>query len=169
MTLLSDTRTASRSRAAHAETTRFCSRCGTADDGPAGRPELRRRVCGRCGMGVMLAAPRDALPGPSAAFLVVTAELAVSAVSRGGDKIFGEEGELLGSHLLALVTSPLGGEHLEHYVVRATERRRETVVLPVRLVADDAPRVGTLSARVATCSSPRAALVAVEPSGFGIR
>jgi hypothetical protein len=154
---------------ARSDTIRFCSRCGTPDHGPSGRPELRRRVCDRCGMGVMLTSLSDALPGPSAAFIVVTAELAVSAVSRSGDKLFGEEGELMGSHLLSVVTSPLGGEQLEHHVVRATERRRETVTLPVRLVPEDAPKVGTMSARIATCASPRAALIAVEPGGFGIR
>ena len=101
--------------------------------------------------------------------MVVTAEMAVSAVSRSGDKLFGEEGELSGSHLLAIVTCPLGDDQLEHHVRRAAVSRCETVALPVRLLSDDAPRVGTLSARIATCDSPRAALVAVEPSGFGIR
>jgi hypothetical protein len=120
-------------------------------------------------MGVMLTSAGDALPGPGAAFMVVTAELAVSAVSRSGDKLFGEEGELTGSHLLAIITSPLGDDQLEQHVRRATQRRCETVALPVRLVSEDAPRVGTLSARIATCDAPRAALVAVEPSGFGIR
>ena len=151
------------------ETIRFCSRCGGPDEALPGRPELRRRVCERCGMGVMLTAPGDALPGAGAAFMVVTAELAVSAVSRSGDKVFGEEGELTGSHLLALVTSPLGDEQLEHHVRRAALSRTETVALPVRLVPEDAPAVGTLSARIASCGPPHAALVAVEPSGFGIR
>ena len=151
------------------ETIRFCSRCGGPDDALPGRPELRRRVCERCGMGVMLTASSDALPGAGAAFMVVTAELAVSAVSRSGDKVFGEEGELTGSHLLSIVTCPLGDDQLEGHVRRATERRRDTLSLPVRLLSGDAPKVGTLSARIATCGPPRAALVAVEPSGFGIR
>ena len=150
-------------------TIRFCSRCGGPDDTLLGRPELRRRVCERCGMGVMLNSSSDALPGPGAAFMVVTAELAVSAVSRSGDKVFGEEGELTGSHLLALVTSPLGDDQLEQLVRRAARSRAETVALPVRLVPEDAPPVGTLSARIASCGPPHAALVAVEPSGFGIR
>jgi len=152
-----------------ADTVRFCSRCGGPDDPLAGRPELRRRVCERCGMGVMLTAAGDALPGAGAAFMVVTAELAVSAVSRSGDKVFGEEGELTGSHLLALVTSPFGDDQLEHLVRRAAQSRADTVALPVRLVPDDAPPVGTLSARIASCGPPHAALLAVEPSGFGIR
>jgi hypothetical protein len=152
-----------------ADAIRFCSRCGGADDVLPGRPELRRRVCERCGMGVMLTSQGDALPSAGAAFVVVTAELAVSAVSRSGDKLFGEEGELIGSHLLSLLTCPLGDPQLEQHVRRAATTRCETVALPVRLVPDGAPRVGTLSARIGTCSSPQAALVAVEPSGFGIR
>jgi hypothetical protein len=157
------------SRTDRSDTIRFCSRCGGPDEMLAGRPDLRRRVCERCGMGVMLSSTGDALPGPGAAFMVVTAELAVSAVSRSGDKLFGEEGELTGSHLLSIVTCPLGDDQLEGHVRRATERRRDTLSLPVRLLSGDAPKVGTLSARIATCGPPRAALVAVEPSGFGIR
>jgi ribosomal protein S27AE len=158
-----------RSERERADTIRFCSRCGGPDDALPGRPELRRRVCERCGMGVMLTSQSDALPAGAAAFMVVTAELAVSAVSRRGDKVFGEEGELIGSHLLSLVSSPLGDDQLEHHVRRAAQSRCDTVALPVRLVPEDAPRVGTLSARIASCSSPPAALIAVEPSRFGIR
>ena len=169
MPLLTHSHEPARSGSQRTETIRFCSRCGGPDDALTGRPELRRRVCERCGMGVMLTAASDALPGAGAAFMVVTAELAVSAVSRSGDKVFGEEGELTGSHLLALVTSPLGDEQLEQLVRHAARSRAETVALPVRLVPEDAPPVGTLSARIASCGPPQAALVAVEPSGFGIR
>jgi hypothetical protein len=151
------------------DTIRFCSRCGAPGEDTTGRPELRRRVCDGCGMGVMLTSPGDALPGPGAPFIVATSELAVSAVSLAGDKLFGDEDELMGAQLLSVLTSPLGDHQLEQHVRRAAQNRSETVALPVRLVADDAPRVGTLSARIATCVSPRAALVAVEPSGFGIR
>jgi ribosomal protein S27AE len=169
MPLLTHTDDHPRPGLSRTDTVRFCSRCGGPDDALPGRPELRRRVCERCGMGVMLTAAGDALPGFGAAFMVVTAELAVSAVSRSGDKVFGEEGELSGSHLLAIVSSPLGDEQLEQHVRRAAVTRTETVAMPVRLVRDDAPAVGTLSARIASCGSPHAALVAVEPSGFGIR
>jgi hypothetical protein len=37
----------------------------------------------------------------------------------------------------------------------------------VRLVSDEAPDIGMLAARIATCGPPRAALLTVEPSGFG--
>jgi hypothetical protein len=120
-------------------------------------------------MGVMLTALGNALPGRAAPFLVVSCELAVSAVSLCGDKLFGDEDELMGANLLTILTSPLGDHQLEQLARRAAQHRTDTVGLPVRLVANDAPRVGTLSARIATCASPRAALIAVEPSGFGIR
>ena len=42
---------------------RFCSRCGHPAEDPPGHPELRKRVCDRCGMGLVLNCPRDALPG----------------------------------------------------------------------------------------------------------
>jgi hypothetical protein len=148
---------------------RFCSRCGRLGEDPAGRPELRRRVCGRCGMGVMLSSLADALPGPAAPFLVVTSDGVIGAVSLAGDKLFGSERDLLGTPLLELLSCPLGDRQLERLVRRAAHRRAETVALPVRLVPEEAPRVGTLSARIGTCASPRAALVAVEPSGFAIR
>ena len=39
--------------------------------------------------------------------------------------------------------------------------------MPVRLRSPAAPGIGMLAARIATCGPPRAALVTVEPSGFG--
>ena len=47
---------------------RFCSRCGHPAEDPPGRPELRKRVCARCGMGLILTCPRDALPGETRVF-----------------------------------------------------------------------------------------------------
>ncbi len=53
--------------------------------------------------------------------------------------------------------------------MRAAERRRETLSLPVRLKPAPGQAVGTLSARIAHCSSPAAALLAVEPGRFAFR
>ena len=148
---------------------RFCSRCGLPSEEPPGRPELRRRVCHRCGMGMMLSCGRDALPGEGAAFLILTYELTVSAVSEGGERLFGGEGSVTGVHLLDLLTSPLGDDQLMRKVGQAAQRACEPVVMPVRLVAELTSRIGTLAARVGTCGPPRAALVTLEPSEFGRR
>ena len=85
------------------DTVRFCSRCGEAHQSPP-RDELRlneRRVCDSCGMGMLLRCARTALPGARAAFLVVTQDLEIGAVSAGAEAIFGRERALLGKPLLA--------------------------------------------------------------------
>jgi hypothetical protein len=146
---------------------RFCSRCGQPSEEPPMRPDERNRVCGRCGMGMLLTCGRDALPGAAAAFLVITFELAVSAVSEAGEKIFGAEQSLVGQSVLDLLTSPMGDDQLARHVGQAAQRACDPVVMPVRLANGKASRVGTMAARIATCGPPRAALVTVEPSEFG--
>jgi hypothetical protein len=150
---------------------RFCSRCGQPAQEPAGRFERlgQDRVCRLCGMGLMLTTSREALPGARAAFIVVTFELRVSAVSEWGEKVFGEEQAVLGSPVLDVVTSPLGDDLLVRSVGHAAQRACQPLVLPVRLVSEVAGEVGTMAARIATCGPPRAALVTVEPTDFGRR
>jgi hypothetical protein len=120
-------------------------------------------------MGMVLSCSRDALPGDAAAFLICTYDLTVSAVSQAGERIFGKEEQIVGTHLLDLVTSPLGDDQLAGHAGRAAQRPCDPLVMPLRLVSDGAPRVGTLAARIATCGPPRAALVTVEQSEFGRR
>jgi len=147
---------------------RFCSRCGYPAEERPGRPEPRRRVCERCGMGMVLTCPRDALPGEAAAFLILTYELRVSAVSEAGEKVFGPEMSVVGTHLLDLVTSPLGDDQLARHAGAAAQRPCDPVVMPVRTVSGGR-RSETLAARISTCGPPRAALLTVEPSDFGRR
>jgi hypothetical protein len=156
----------------HAERTkpiRFCSRCGHPSGEPAGQVELRGRVCRRCGMGMLLQCSRDALPGEAASFVIATFELTLTAVSQAGEKVLGKEDERVGGNLLDLLTSPLGDDLLARNVSQAAQRACDPVVMPVRLLTENARKVGTLAARIATCEPPRAALVVVEPSEFGRR
>lgn len=149
---------------------RFCSRCGHPADEPPNRPNLRGRVCTRCGMGMMLTCSRDALPGHAAAFLIATFDLTITAVSEAGEKILGPEQSLVGLHVLDLLRSPMGDDQLARHVGQAAQRACDPVVMPVRLQSGKkARKVGTLAARIATCGPPRAALVTVEPSDFGRR
>ena len=148
---------------------RFCSRCGHPQEEPPGRPDLRKRVCGRCGMGVVLSCQRDALPGQAGAFLILDYQLRVCAVSEAGERYFGPQDELIGQELLDLVTSPLGDDQLTRNAGLAAQRPCDAVVMPVRLLWSRAPQVGTMAARIATCGPPRAALLTVEPSEFGRR
>ena len=120
---------------------------------------------------MILTCPRDALPGEAAAFLILDYELRVGAVSEAGERFFGKEKKLIGTHLLDLVTSPLGDDQLSRNISVAAQRPCDPTVMPVRLVqpTDAAGQIGTLAARIATCGPPRAALLTVEPSEFGRR
>jgi hypothetical protein len=121
-------------------------------------------------MGMVLSCARDALPGEAAAFVICTYELCVSAVSQAGERIFGKEEERVGSHLLDLVTSPLGDDQLARHAGLAAQRPVDPVVMPLRLTnSGSSRRIGTLAGRIATCGPPRAAIVTVEPSEFGRR
>jgi hypothetical protein len=140
---------------------RFCSRCGAVSNHAA------RRVCDGCEAGVLLTCRSDALPGE--AFVICTYELSVTAVSEAGESVFGAQDGLLGTHLLDLATCPLGDDQLARHAALAAQRAREPVELPLRLRSDRGEALGTLAARVTTCGPPRAALVTVEPTGFGRR
>jgi hypothetical protein len=137
---------------------RFCSRCGRLSDQPT-------RICGSCESGVLLSCRQEELPGE--AFVICTYDLDISAVSEGGEEVFGAEDGVIGSQLLDLVTCPLGDEQLARYVALAAARPREPVTVPVRLRSERGAELGMLAARITTCGPPRAALVTVQPSGFG--
>lgn len=156
-------------RAARADILRFCTRCGEpAESPPADESPLKQgRVCEACGMGVLLSCTREALPGARAAFLIATVDLKVNAVSVGAEEIFGPEQQVIGASLLDLVVSPMGDTHFAKAVTGAAVRSREPVVMPVKGLGAGAGKAGMLAARVSTCGPPRAALVTVEPSGFG--
>jgi hypothetical protein len=145
---------------------RFCSRCGCRAEETPGRPDPRRRVCERCGMGMLLTCARDAHPGEAAAFMIVTFQLSISAISEAGEKLFGKQ---VGANLLDTVTCPLGNDALARHVSQAAQRSCDPIVMPLRLLSERSPKVGTLAARIATCGPPRAALLTVEPSEFGRR
>ena len=139
------------------ETIRFCSRCGGPDETlarPARAAPPRLRAL-RHGSDAHL--PGDALPGPGAAFMVVTAELAVSAVSRSGDKLFGEEGELTGSHLLASSRARSGTSSSSTTSAARPPRPPRDGGAPGAPGAGGRARGGhAVGARIATCGPPHA-------------
>lgn len=149
---------------------RFCSRCGEpAIDPPVGTPQpFEQRVCGVCGMGVLLRCAPAALPGAGTAFLVFTASLEVAAVSEAAEPIFGSEDALIGRRgLLDLLTSTIGDTKLARTARQAALRVHDPVTLPARLAGERAEEIGTMACRISTCGPPRAALVSVEQTHFG--
>jgi hypothetical protein len=147
------------------EPIRFCARCGQLAEGRGWRPEgvWHDRVCGACGMGLVLSCDPGALQDTEAMFLVVTGELEVSAVSESAERIFASEEAMIGTPLLAWVSSPLGDQELARRVALAAWSIRPPVGLPLSARRAPASHLGTLTGRVATCGPPRAALIVVEP------
>lgn len=151
---------------------RFCSRCGEpAIDPPANEPPAyEQRVCGVCGMGVLLRCSPDALPGANSAFVIVDRKLEIAALSEQAESIFGgPEERLIGGDLLGLLTSPVGDRKFARAIGQAALRIHEPLTMPARLVDDRADSVGTMACRISTCAPPRAALITVEPTHFGRR
>src|SRR4051794_18139158 len=83
-------------------TVHFCSHCGALSD------EGGRRVCASCGLGVMLACAPGLLPKPGAAFLVVKADLRISAASVAVEEILGDAEQLAGQPLLDVLSGDPG-------------------------------------------------------------
>ena len=110
----------------------------------------------------MLTAPRKALPGAGAAFVVVTREGRISAVSEAAEPLVGEEPGLLGMPIASALTSDEGDDRLARHVARAAGAGREVAeatLTPV-LQAGDTPT--RFTARIANCGPPRAALLVLE-------
>ncbi len=87
-----------------APVTLFCGHCGEAPELPP-RVELASRVCGDCGMGLLLESDAELAPTPADAFLVVDHAMSISALSRRAEEFLGiPEPEAVGRHLKELLT-----------------------------------------------------------------
>lgn len=142
----------------------FCSRCGTIPGGRERRSasDQAERVCGVCGMGVMLSTTRGALLKSGSAFLVVTDELRVTAVSQPAEALVGQETSVLGANLLSLLSGERGDGELATQVARAANGARDVSELPVTV--EGAIGATPFRARIASCGPPRGALVTVTPA-----
>ena len=147
-------------RAAADALTHFCTHCASLFDEPA----ARRRVCPRCGLGVVLTCSSATLDTPGAAFFVVTSDMRVSAGSKQAEDLFSVHDGSFGRPLLSLVTSPDGIGELARLVAAAANGTMAPSTIAVQSAAsklDDVP----LEARIGGCGSPPAALVVVEAAG----
>jgi hypothetical protein len=143
------TRLATHGRERRQDAARFCTHCGVVtDDAP-------QRVCGHCGLGVVLTCTREAAPQPAAAFLVVTSDLRVSAASAATESLFGDPGALIGRSLLEIVR---GDGALPRQVARAAMGSNKGATAWLRTGENGRPRKAT----IVTCGDPPAALVVLS-------
>jgi hypothetical protein len=122
----------------------FCSHCGAFhSDAP--------RVCPACGLGVVLECAPGVLPRAGAAFLVVKADLRISAASEAAEAFLGDE--LVGQPLLEVLSGDPG---LPRWIARAAMGSGRVVSVALR----KGPR--RINGRVAACGSPPAALLVLQ-------
>ena len=143
----------------------FCSHCGTRASA-SGKPAnaAGSRVCGDCGLGLLIEAAEDVAPRTGDAFLVLDRALSVCAVSRGAEQLLAtREPDVVNRHITDLLipadAEEEAGENLSvavAWAARGDGATRTAVVRPTNTFGI------RLTARIAPCGPPRAALVVLE-------
>lgn len=149
-------------REAPAPTISFCGHCGarpTLSDEPS-----RSRVCDACGLGLVLESRADTAPKVGDAFIVLDQSLSVCAVSEAAERLLAtSEPDAVNRHVTDLLmpadAEDQGGESLSLAVVwaaRGDGATRSVIVRPANTFGI------RLTARIASCGPPRAALLVLE-------
>jgi hypothetical protein len=147
----------------HAPPVSFCSHCGTrpAADVVAAASS---RVCSDCGFGLILHASADVAPRLDDAFLILDQSLSVCAVSRAAERLLAtSEPDVVNRHITSLLmpadAEPASGGGLAAAVAWAARGDGGTRTVRVRPANTFGIR---LTARIAACGPPRAALLILE-------
>jgi hypothetical protein len=120
-------------------------------------------VCAECGLGLLLEARSDVVPGVDDAYLVVDSSLSVQAMSRRAELALGvREGYAVNRHVTELLI-PADAESdavgLAVAITRAAGGEDDASHVFVRPSNTFGVR---LAARIASCGPPRAALLVLE-------
>jgi hypothetical protein len=149
-------------REAPAPLVSFCSHCGARPTTPATSPATR--VCGACGLGLILEAGADVAPKSGDAFLILDRALAVCGVSEAAERLLAaREPDVVNRHVTDLLmpadAEERRGESLSiavAWAARGEDGVRTTVVRPANTFGI------RLTARITSCGPPRAALLILE-------
>jgi hypothetical protein len=121
-------------------------------------------VCGTCGLGLILECHADVAPRAGDAFLVLDRSLAVCAVSDAAERLLAaNEPDVVNRHVTDLLM-PAAAEDQNGatlsvavaWAARGEGGSRTTVVRPANMFGI------RLTARIASCGPPRAALLVLE-------
>lgn len=140
----------------------FCSHCG-ARPAASGDPPSSR-VCGACGLGLILESGADVAPKAGDAFLVLDRTLSVCAVSQAAERLLAtSEPDAVNRHITNLLMPAEAEEHdgeslslAVAWAARGGGATRSTTVRPANTFGI------RLTARIGACGPPRAALLVLE-------
>jgi PAS domain-containing protein len=140
----------------------FCSHCGThgAEDGSA--PDTR--VCGRCGLGLLIAAAPSIAPDRGDPFVLVDGALTTCGLSREAEDLLGlGESEALHQRITDLLLpadcEAAGADSLIHLLVGAARGDMPSADVVVRPTREFGIRYW---ARIGSCGPPKAALIVLR-------
>jgi hypothetical protein len=136
----------------------FCGHCGAA---PAHEVVAQSRVCGHCGLGLVLQAPADVAPRDDEPFLVIDATLSVCAVSAGAEKLLGiDETSAVNQHVVDFLVpadaNAASADNLLVLLVEAASGSGQPRIAVVRPRQEFGVR---FRARIGPCGPPHAALL----------
>jgi len=137
----------------------FCGHCGTR---PAADTESR--VCGSCGLGVLLSSGGEIAPQEGDAFVVLDSTLSICAVSAAAEELLAtREIDAVNRHLTELLVpadaEAQGDSNLAVALTWAARGDGELRRVFVRPANTFGVRVG---ARIGSCNAPRAALIVFD-------
>ncbi|HEY4278109.1 MAG TPA: hypothetical protein VGM91_07825 [Conexibacter sp.] len=141
----------------------FCGHCGAPPPGNE-TPAPPARVCGECGLGLLLEARADAAPKANDPFVIVDGSLAVCALSAESEKLLAvAETDVINRPVTELLTpadaEAAGPESLIsaiQWAARGDDEPRRVMVRPANVFGVRMPL------RVGACGPPRAALLVLE-------
>lgn len=140
----------------------FCGHCCQRPE-PVATPQSSR-VCGHCGLGLVLQAHVDLAPRAGEAFLVIDNTLSVCALSATAEELFGvDETDAVNKHIAEFLVpadaNAPGAENLLALLVDVASGSSEPCVTVVRPRQEFGVRFW---ARIGPCGSPRAALLVLS-------
>lgn len=140
----------------------FCGHCGLRPHPRTAPPTSR--VCGRCGLGLVLQASVDVAPRQDQPFLVVDSSLSVCAVSAAAEALFAiDETDAVNQHIADFLVpadaNAPSAENLLALLVDVAAGSREVCTTVVRPRQEYGVRFW---ARIGPCGSPRAALLVLS-------
>jgi PAS domain-containing protein len=138
----------------------FCGHCGRPPE-PTSDAQPASRVCRRCGLGLVLQAPKGVAPQAGEPFLVVDSRLEVCAVSRKAEDLLGVAethavNRAIAEFLIPAEAESSRPEDLLAQLVTAATSQEDAHTVVVRPVGEFGVRY---RARIGPCGPPRAALI----------
>ncbi|MEA2302863.1 MAG: hypothetical protein QOH43_143 [Solirubrobacteraceae bacterium] len=142
------------------EEVRFCGYCGHPDHAD----DASARICGECGLGVILSAPAVVAPLPGHPAIVLDHTLSVCALSQGAEELLGiSEPDAVNRHISELIVPAHAEARSLDSLVSAVVSAARGDAAVERVVVRPTGEFGVRYAvRISTCGPPRAALLVLD-------